>query len=197
VNAAPGNIVPHSIDLSALVRRSVASLYSHLVTRPTGHALRLGIESQLAELGEFCVSILDFTQVVVLDYSCADEAVAKLILRYQRMDRPAEVFFIARGLAEQHVEPIEAVLARHQLALVAQVVGSGYDLLGPATAQERTAWQTLQRLGVASAGDVAAHTDCTELAARGTLDALAQRRAVLCHAELQNYFSLSALVTKL
>ncbi|MGH7467894.1 MAG: hypothetical protein ACRENP_07875 [Longimicrobiales bacterium] len=196
MNAAPGNIVPLSIDLSALVRRSVASLYSHLVTRPMGQALRLGIENQLAELGEFCVSILDFTQVVVLDYSCADEAVAKLILRYQRVDRPAEVFFMARGVAEQHIEPIEAVLTRHELALVADVVGSGYELLGPASAQERATWHTLQGMGYANAGEIAARTQCTEPAARSALDALASRRAVVRHGELQNYFALSALLSK-
>src|SRR5690606_34547844 len=86
----PNRVVPLRFDLSDLVRRSVASLYSHLVTRPTGQALRIGIESQIAELGAICVSILDFTQVIVLDYSCADETVAKLLMRYQQPDRPAE-----------------------------------------------------------------------------------------------------------
>lgn len=38
--------------------------------------------------------MLDFTQVVVLDYSCADEAVARLMQRYNGNDRPAEVYFI-------------------------------------------------------------------------------------------------------
>ena len=82
-----GPVVPSfCFDLSTLVRRSVASLYSHLVTRPTGQALRLGIESQICELGTPCVSVLDFSQVAVLDYSCADETVAKLLKRYQQPD---------------------------------------------------------------------------------------------------------------
>lgn len=196
MNAVPGTIVPLSIDMSALVRRSVASLYSHLVTRPTGQALRMGIESQLAELGEFCVSILDFTQVVVLDYSCADEAVAKLILRYQRADRPAEVFFLARGVAEQHLEPIEAVLHRHELALVAEIEGSGYELIGRVAARERLAWQAVQDLGYAGAGDIATRMECTETDALQALEALALRRAVLRHTEMQTFFSLSALIAK-
>ena len=37
------HVVPFSFDLSTLVQRSVASLYSHLVTRPTGRALRLSV----------------------------------------------------------------------------------------------------------------------------------------------------------
>src|SRR5688500_20128594 len=86
----PAGVIPVAFNLSTLVQRSVASLYSHLVTRPTGQALRLGIESQIGELGNFCVSVLDFSNVIVLDYSCADEVVAKLIQRYQRDDRRSE-----------------------------------------------------------------------------------------------------------
>jgi hypothetical protein len=192
VTAGPRNIVPLSIDMSAVVRRSVASLYSHLVTRPTGQALRMGIESQLSELGEYCVSILDFTGVIVLDYSCADEAVAKLILRYQRDDRPTEVYFIARGVAEQHLEPIEAVLSRHALVLVTEVVGSGYDLIGPLPEVERAAWTTVQELSSALPRDVAARVRCTESTAAEALEALANRRA-LARAGA-TYIALSSLV---
>jgi hypothetical protein len=176
-----------------MVRRSVASLYSHLVTRPMGQALRLAIESQLAELGEFCVSILDFTQVVVLDYSCADEAVAKLILRYQRADRPAEVYFIARGVAEQHVEPIEAVLARHDLALVADLGEHGYRLLGFASEQERLAWNALQRVGRARAEQIGDACHLANASAESALARLAERRAVIRQAE-RTYSALSSLL---
>ena len=129
----PGQIIPFSFDLSSLVRRSVASLYSHLVTRPTGRALRLGIESQIGEIGDVCLSVLDFTQVLVLDYSCADEAVAKLIQRYQAADRPADAYFVARGLGEQHRDPIEEVLLRHHLALVVRAGGTDTGTIANAT----------------------------------------------------------------
>src|SRR5688500_15443890 len=105
----PGSVVPLRFDLSELVQRSVATMYSHLVTRPTGRALRIGIESQITELGALCISVLDFRQVVVLDYSCADETIAKLLQRFQQPDRP-QVYFVARGVSERHREPIEAVL---------------------------------------------------------------------------------------
>ena len=194
MNSGPTNFIPHSIDMSALVRRSVASLYSHLVTRPTGQALRMGIESQLADLGEFCVSILDFSQVVVLDYSCADEAVAKLILRYQRDDRPAEAYFIARGIAEQHLEPIESVLGRHDLALVADLDGEGYTLLGCASDVERMIWLALQQRGTATADDVMSACRLSGTETSYGLERLAQRRAILARGE-QGFAALSALLT--
>jgi hypothetical protein len=192
LNAANGNVVPVSIDMSAMVRRSVASLYSHLVTRPMGQALRLGIESQLADLGEFCVSVLDFTQVVVLDYSCADEAVAKLILRYQREDRPAEVYFIARGVAEQHLEPIEAVLARHDLALVVELAEQRYSVLGTTTEIERTIWNGLQELGSTVPDKIGAACGLSADSAESVLSGLAARRLALRQRE--RYAALSSLL---
>ena len=57
-------VMPFSFDMSDFVKKSVATLYSHLITRPTGRAIRLGIESQICEHGGRCICVLDFTQVV-------------------------------------------------------------------------------------------------------------------------------------
>ena len=125
-----GPVVPLRFDLSDLVRKSVATLYSHLVTRPTGQALRLGIESQIEELGAFCLTVLDFSEVVVLDYSCAEETVAKLVGRFQREDRPVEAFFIVRGIDDRHRETIDAVLGRQKLAIAAEPSDGDPTVLG-------------------------------------------------------------------
>jgi hypothetical protein len=172
-------VVPLSFDLGGLVRRSVASLYSHLITRPTGQALRLGIESQIGEMGELCLSILDFTQVTVLDYSCADEAVAKLILRYQRLDRPADAYFVVRGVGEHHRETIEAVLERHGLAVVAEQVDSGPILLGGVSPLEYEAWLALGAVGSGSAAEVASRLDAPLSEVDAALEALAAHRVAI------------------
>jgi hypothetical protein len=204
----PADVVPFSFDLSSLVRRSVASLYSHLVTRPTGRALRMGIESQIGELGSVCLSVLDFTQVVVLDYSCADEAVAKLIQRYQPADRPADAYFVARGLAEQHRHPIDEVLIRHDLLLVAEV-GREFVLLGAGGALEHAVWSQLQGMRAGSAAEVAARlrsagwhaddrsfavADGAEAAVAHALEHLAERRVVLRRGSPESYVSLTTLL---
>lgn len=196
MNTGPEQFVPHSIDLSALVRRSVASLYSHLVTRPMGQALRMGIESQIAELGEFCVSVLDFTQVIVLDYSCADEAVAKLVLRYQRDDRPSNAWFLARGVSEQHREPIEEVLSRHNLALAAEVEDEGFTLLGAATEEERDAWHVLQQEGTLTSAQAAQLLGSGESHAASILESLAARRTVFRANSPLRYIALATLLTR-
>jgi hypothetical protein len=54
-----------------------------------------------------------------MDYSCADEIVAKLLLRYG--GRPPGGGVLRRAqLQEHHRDAIEAVLERHELLLVAQ-----------------------------------------------------------------------------
>lgn len=190
-----GEVVPIAFDLSTLVPRSVASLYSHLVTRPTGQALRLGIESQIRELGSFCVSVLDFSQVVVLDYSCADEVIAKLIMNYQREERTNDAYFVVRGLAEEHTDPIEEVLVRHSLALVAEIDG-GYVLLGHASSIERDVWAELQKHGNAEPHEIARFVNSSDGATAEALHALHQRRAVLRPANSPRFYSLASLLQR-
>jgi hypothetical protein len=154
-------IAPLPIDLSHAARRSVTSLFSNLVTRPTGRAIRTGVESQIAEMEsepQVTLSILDFGQVRVLDYSCADEIVAKLLLRYLGDERPAEAFFLVRNLQEHHVEAIEAVLERHELLLVAVRDGGEAELLGVQDPAHRTVWEALVRRGRATRAELADDT---------------------------------------
>jgi hypothetical protein len=132
--------------IEAVLHTSVATLYNNLVTRPTGHAVRHAIEQQIAEAGGTCLSILDFSQVGVIDFSCADEIIAKLLAKYRDSDRPSEAFFVLQGVAEHHKEPIETVLQRRNLLLVA--VEHGRPVLwGPAPVRLRKAWDWLGQTG--------------------------------------------------
>ena len=73
-----------NIDVGTVLRGTVCDLYSNLVTRPTGAAVRTAIEEQVLELGASVVTTIDFSQVNLLDFSCADEIVAKLYATYAR-----------------------------------------------------------------------------------------------------------------
>ena len=170
---------------AVLQRRSVTSLFSNLVTRPTGRAIRSGVESQIAEMDgpatSACLSILDFSQVRVLDYSCADEIVAKLLLRFGGDERPAEAFFVVRGVHEHHEEAIEAVLERHSLLLVATDEEGTVKLLGATDPVQRSVWQALTRRGRARPQELAADTGLSPDAAEATLAALVSHRVVTAH----------------
>jgi hypothetical protein len=161
---------PIAIDVGSLVQRTVASLYSHLVTRQTGRAVRLAIETQLAEAGERSLSLIDLSEVAILDFSCADEVVAKLLLRYQEAEHPAEAFFVFRGVHEPHRDQVEVVLLRQSLVAVAETRQGKYELLGTYTKEEASAWNALETRGLI------AREDLDEAGEREALDGLVDRR---------------------
>ena len=113
------DLTPVTIDVGSLVSKTVTSLHSHLVTRPTGRAVRMAIETQLASAGAQSLSLIDLSEVTILDFSCADEVVAKLLQRCLESDTH-EAFFMFRGVRESHRDQIQGVLERQALIAVAE-----------------------------------------------------------------------------
>lgn len=181
------------IDVRELVQRTVASLYSSLVTRPTGRAVRLAIETQLAEVGETAVGLIDLSEVTLLDFSCADEVVAKLLMRYQDADRPREAFFVFRGVSEPHRDPIEAVLERQSLATVVQGRDGRSGLLGFWSDEEGELWRMVEERGRLTREQVADALDPRE---REMVGRLVRRRLVFRSSE-GDVYALSRMVTDL
>mgnify|MGYP001181038758 CR=1 FL=1 len=146
------------IDVSSVLRRTVCDLYSNLVTRPTGAAVRAEIEALVAErpAGARTLTVIDFTHVGLLDYSCADEVVAKLLLRYSTPDAPHDAYFVLRGTHEAHVDAIETVLARYGLALVLEDSERHARLVGAVGDDERRVWDAVYRVGPADVTTVTA-----------------------------------------
>jgi hypothetical protein len=170
----------HHIDVSSLLRKSVCELYSNLVTRPTGAAVRCEIEQELDRIGERALTVIDFSHVKLLDYSCADEIVAKLLLQYVSVDAPRrEVYFVFRGINESHMDAIEAVLKRHDLALVSQLADGAARLIGDIGPDERLAWETMSRLGAVETKEFASASGLEPEKAERVLDTLWRRRLVI------------------
>ena len=186
---------PIAIDVGSLVQRTVASLYSHLVTRQTGRAVRLAIEAQLAEAGERSLSLIDLSEVSILDFSCADEVVAKLLLRYRDAEHPAEAFFVFRGVHEPHRDQVEVVLLRQSLAAVAETGKGTYELLGTRTDAEASAWNALETRGLIAREDLDGVFDGAD--EREALDNLVERRLAFRSPITGRYHALSRLVEHL
>ena len=168
------------IDVSSMLRKSVCELYSNLVTRPTGAAVRCEIEQELDRIGDRALTVIDFSHVGLLDFSCADEIVAKLLLQYVSVDAPRrEVYFVFRGISDSHMDAIEAVLERHNLALVTQQADGLSRLIGIVDLDERKAWDIISRLGAGAIGDVATAMGLSPDAAERMLDMLWRRRLVI------------------
>ena len=189
-------IDPVSIDVGHLVRRNVASLYSSLVTRPTGQAVRLAIENVLAEeAGPFSLSIIDLSQVTIIDFSCADEVVAKLLLRYLAEERPKDAFFVFRGLKELHRGPIEVVLKRQSLATVAEMEEGPFELMGAVSAEEEEVWRFLEERGALAESDLGNVPSAGD--ANHAMALLVQRRLVFRNPLTGEFRALSSLMQDL
>src|SRR5437867_12634276 len=112
--------------MHAVLQASVSGVYADLVTRPTGRVVRERIEQAIAgreQTDEVTVARMDFTGVGCVDYSCADEIVAKLL-----RERPAVL--VLSGISDAHREAIEPVLAGHGLAALIEGPGGALETLG-------------------------------------------------------------------
>jgi hypothetical protein len=157
---------------------SLSMPYHDLVTRRTGAAVRTVIERQLAGLADGSVAFLDFTHIGVLDRSCADEFVAKLMLPLSGEHPPRDGYVIFRGVNDGHIEAIESVLYAHGLALVVQFPDGTARLVGAVTDRERQLWELVMLTGGARVDSVPAEAGLSADEAQQLLDSLARRRLV-------------------
>ena len=138
------------------------------------------------------MSLIDLTEVTILDFSCADEVVAKLMQRYIDADRPREAFFVFKGVRARHKDPMEAVLERQALAAVAQREDGLFELVGPRSEAEMRTWAEMERRGRVEAEGVAdAFPDSED---REALQSLLAKRLVFRSPGTGSMHALSRLV---
>jgi len=167
-----------AIRLDLMLREAVSTPYANLVTRPTGVAVRNRVLTALNDAGDGDAH-LDFSAVGLVDFSCADEIVVKLLVETGLLGTRR---VILRGVREDQAEAIEHALARQDLVIVA--VGSlppGPRLLGAASDDWRAAFDALVALGRTTAGPVANQLRWPVTRAAEVLDVLATRRCVRAH----------------
>jgi hypothetical protein len=139
-----------TIRIGHLLREAVSAPYRNLVTRPTGAAVRTRIEETLADSG--CLTaLLDFSEIELVDLSCADEVVAKLLLTVR-----TAYFVVLQGLREDHHEAIDHVLTHHHLAVAAVPPDSCEPrLLGWVSSDAREAFAHIGGSGPLGVADLA------------------------------------------
>ncbi len=185
---------PIAIDVGGLVQRSVTSLYSHLVTRQTGRAVRMAIETRLAGMSDPSLSLIDLSEVSVLDFSCADEVVAKLVGQHADAEHTV-AFFVFRGVHEPHRDQIQIVLERQGLAVVAETGEGRFELLGARTPAEDVVWHVVEERGLI-ADEEALHA-FRDLGRHEAFERLVERRLVFRSPRSGQVHALSRLVSHL
>jgi hypothetical protein len=173
------------LDLRVALARAECDLYSNLVTRATGRAVRGQLETMLCDMPGQRLAVIDFSHVGVLDFSCADEIVAQLLLRFGAglpSDMPAShapSYFMFRGLGEAHLEALEPVLERHRLALVAESADGTMRLVGLVDPDEQFVWQLVLTSGGGDVARIASFAEALTTDLHARLSALARRRLVI------------------
>ena len=118
-----------SYDLYKFLKEELKNGSSDLVTRPSGQVIRERIEKSIQKEEEGSVVVLDFSNIGIIDYSCADEIVAKLISRLLSNEY-GDKYILLRGLNENQQENIEVALERKELAVIAENREGNKFLLG-------------------------------------------------------------------
>ena len=162
-----------TIRIGHLLREAVAAPYRNLVTRPTGAAVRTRIEETLAR-SNCLTAMLDFSEIELVDLSCADEVVAKLLLAGRNA-----YFFVLQGLREDHHEAIDHVLTHHRLAVAAVPPGSREPLLlGWVPTDAREAFACICERGPLAAVDLGRALGWLDSRSRDALRELTRHRLI-------------------
>jgi len=116
-------------DFRDLMDEQLTNGSRHFVTRETGRLIRESVESRLEREAEGVVVALDFTHVGIVDFSCADEIISKLIARLQGQEY-GDKYVILQGLTPSQEENITVALERKKLAALVSRTDGSWDLLG-------------------------------------------------------------------
>jgi hypothetical protein len=116
-------------NLYKLLKEELGSDSKDLVTRPSGQAIRVRIEGEIEKAPDGARVALDFSDIGVIDYSCADEIVTKLVSRLLSGEY-GDKYLLLIGLNENQKENIEVALERKDLAVMAEMRDGGRVVLG-------------------------------------------------------------------
>jgi hypothetical protein len=165
----------HTFKLDRILQGAVATPYRDLVTRPTGAAVRGRVEDAMAE-ARCLTALLDFSAVGLLDFSCADEVVAKLL---QRSLSAGDRYVLLVGLSEDQSEAIDHVLNHHgMMCAVVTAIGEPPALLGDCSSDVRAAFRHVHESGSCTASSLSHDLGWTPAQAAHALGQLAHHRLV-------------------
>lgn len=160
------------IDLKAVLQHTVSNQYGDLVTRRTGEAVRSGIEALLPP-DDGDVAVIDFGTVRLMDMSCADEIIGKLLLTHGRARD-----FLLVGVHAAHEDALIPVLERHSLAVVAEDRSGALKVLGHLPEHARRTFGLLATSGPADPDAIAEQLHLAPELTRDALETLRQARVI-------------------
>jgi len=117
-------------DMKSIIDQELNNGSNDLVTRETGNRIRERIERELKLLKESVIILLDFSNIGIIDYSCGDEIVAKLVSRLISGEY-GEKYILIKGLSPYQQENIEVALERKRLSVLNLTEKGPLEIIGP------------------------------------------------------------------
>lgn len=140
-------------NLYKLLKEELKNGSADLVTRNSGQAIRERIERDIADEKDGEVIALDFSKIGVIDYSCADEIVAKLISRLISGEY-GDKYIVLSGINENQKENIEVALERKDLAVMAATRDGKQTIIGNLNNYLQETLDLITKKGKVTAGDL-------------------------------------------
>lgn len=142
-----------SCNLKNILEQELLNRSSDLVSRQSGQNIRNRIERDIEKEKDGEVIALDFSNIGIIDYSCADEIIAKLISRLLGGEY-GEKYIILTGLNENQKENIEVALERKELAVPARMEDGRQILIGSLNNYLRETLDFIMKKGKITAKDL-------------------------------------------
>jgi hypothetical protein len=133
----------------------------------------------LSELAAPRLTVIDFSQVGLLDFSCADEVVGKLVNETGRRAEAAETYFVIRGVRDDHFEAIESAMARYDCAILVERDDSRWQVVGRLDDRPRRALELMLTRGRAEPSDLAAELEESPDDLEVIMQVLCERKLVM------------------
>jgi len=178
------NLRKRVYSLREIMKEFLVNGSRNLVTRETGKRMREALEERLQAESPGEVIILDFKGVGILDYSCADEIVAKLISRLNGNEY-GDRYLLLRGLNPTQKENLEVALERKHLAALFLNEEKKWEVLGVLnnylmeTLSEVMAKGRITARDLADEEDLEINTSSTRLANLHKIQLVQRREEVL------------------
>lgn len=148
-------------NLYKILKEELKNGSCDLVTRTSGQIIRDRIEKDIENEKEGEVIALDFSKIGVIDYSCADEVIAKLLSRLISGEY-GDKYIVLTGLNENQKENIEVALERKELAVMACMKNGKEVLLGSLNNYLKETLYFILKRGKITASDL---SECLKLPA--------------------------------
>ncbi len=117
------------IKLKTIIKEEIKSNSFDLMTRQLGQKIFSRIEKEINGSEGADTIILDFSGVGAIDYSCADEVMARLVSRLELNEYGDKYVYLA-NLTPTQQENIHVALERKNLAILEIKPDNGWQIIG-------------------------------------------------------------------